>query len=199
MCGTAQPHRIGRAAALGQVDLQEAAVAPGETAEGMQGLDHAGPLRPAAARPGRQGDDGHLARGQRRRTAARQCVIGAAGAVAASITSSAAHVFDHGAGRQAVLGQPDAAGPQVGADLLVQLGIETVLLEQLLQLRLAQLFGGRRREKARRKASPRAAQPRMRAAGGGEAVDFARGRPGQLRGCRAAATAARTAHNRPAA
>ena len=35
-----------------------------EAAEGMQGLDHAGPAGPAAARPAGQGQHGHLAPGQ---------------------------------------------------------------------------------------------------------------------------------------
>ena len=48
---------------------------------------------------------------------------------------AAADVLDHGAGRQAVLGQPDPARPQVGADLLVQFRIEAVLVEQALQAR----------------------------------------------------------------
>ena len=49
---------------------------------------------------------------------------------------AAGHVFDDRVGRQAILGQADPSGPQIGADLLVQFGIEAVGFEDRLQAAL---------------------------------------------------------------
>jgi hypothetical protein len=131
--------------AFGQVDLDEIAVLSAEAAEGMQGLDHAGPLRPAASRPGGQGQHGHRAGGQGRLAQpAALAVDRAAGRAVEELV--AGDVLDRAGGGQAVLRQPDAAGAKVGADLLVQLRIEAVFLQEPLERHLAELVGGRRRE-----------------------------------------------------
>ena len=93
---------------------------------------------------------------------------------------AAGHVFDDRAGRQAVLGQADPPGPQIGADLLVQLRIEAVGLQDRLQAAVAVgLFAGPR-EQGPQQHLGGTGQPRMRAACGGKPRDLVADRRAEL-------------------
>ena len=116
-----RPGLRGDPAALGQMDLEEVAILAVEAAEGVQGLDHAGPLAPTASAPRRQGQHGHFAPRKGRPTKAAATVIGQA-RLGAVNDVPVRDVFDDRIGRQPVLGQADASRPQIEQDLLVQLG-----------------------------------------------------------------------------
>ncbi len=118
------------AAALGQVDFDEAAVAAAHLGERVQGLDDAGTTSPAAARSSGERDDRDLSRSQSLE-AERAAAIGKAGYGIADIAGRG--VLDRCTGCQAILRETDAAGAQVGLDLLVLSAVEAVAVEQFVQ------------------------------------------------------------------
>ena len=167
------------AQALGEVDLDEAAVAAAELAERVEGLDHARALGPAAA---------HAA-GERNHGDAAGCERFLAGAAAGLGDLrglgqvAGADVFDDGVHRQAVLRQANAAGAHVGLDLSVLHGVETVLLQHGLQGMgsVGGLFLAARQQVVEHLLH-HAGEIRLIAAGGGEVVEFGAARGGKQAG-----------------
>ena len=111
------------AQALGQMRFDEVAMPSAQLAEGIERLDHAGALRPATAHAAGQGDHGDTPFGQRlhaQRAMPRIEFIGRG-------------IFDVARDRQTILRQTNAAGAQVGLDLLVLHAVEAVGFEQCFQ------------------------------------------------------------------
>src|SRR4051794_25222573 len=96
-------------------------MSPGQLAEGMQRLHHAGTLRPAGASTSRKAHDGDLAGAQRSHPAIAQT----ARAILALLRGEVrdvfiAHVLDGGIRREAILREPDEPRAEVAANLVVQ-------------------------------------------------------------------------------
>ena len=151
--GTAVP-KAADAAALGQVDFEEVAMPAAESAEGVQCLDHAGALGPAAAVPAGQRQHGHS-------PAARAAL--AAGGGSRHRARLVRRAIDHVARRRRLRSRcwPAAgSGPgrsgraQVGADPLVLFGVEAVFFEQAFEVRRRVARALRLREQAVEQADP---------------------------------------------
>ncbi len=116
MCGIVASGDPADAATFCEVGLDECPVTPVQFAKGMQRLDHAGALGPAASRAGRQRDDGELARRQRFEAA----VIKVTGSFPGGIENIPGFdILDGGGNRQAVLREPDSPALEIRPDLFV--------------------------------------------------------------------------------
>ncbi len=160
----------GDAAGLGEVGLDEGAVAAGEPAERVQGLDHAGALRPAAPGAGGQRHHGDLAPSQRGEPSLAEPAVPGERVRGHHVLRP--DVLDHRARRQAVLGQADAAVAQVGADLLVLGAVEAVLLQELGEGALALGLAPGPRQEGVEERLDHPAQLRPAPAGGPELVEL---------------------------
>ena len=103
--GNGRPGRLPAAAAFGEMDFQKRPVATAELGKGMQGLDDARALGPAAADPGGKCHHGDFAVRQRRFPGT-SVGIGQARAAVQHIPRF--DIADVAAGRQTVLRQADA-------------------------------------------------------------------------------------------
>ena len=135
MWGRSVPARRADVPALGDVDLHEGAMLAAQAAEGVERLDHARALRPAAAGAAGQGDHRHRALRPMRPCPDRARRAGALWArrspVQAEIVDLAGrHILDGAADGQPVLGQADTPAAQVGLDLRMLRAVEAVLIEQ---------------------------------------------------------------------
>ena len=112
-----------------EVDLGETAVMAGEFREGVEGFDDAGALGPAGADAGSVSEDGALAAAEGGFTGGAQGVRRGVGVE----EIGGGNVLDAGGRREAVHREADAAGAEIGADLLVLGAIETVFSEQVVE------------------------------------------------------------------
>ncbi len=96
----------------------------------MQRFDHAGALRPAAARAGGQRDHGQFATRQGGQAGPAQFLRQRLGGIQ---DIRILHVLDVGAGGQTVLRQANAAVFQIVANLLMLHAVKAVLFEQFRQ------------------------------------------------------------------
>ena len=101
--------------------FQKAAENAIERRKGMESLDHPGPLGPAGSRPGGEGDHRTLAPSQRFAPGR-----GTGFAVKLQLQFPARDVLQVCLRMEPVLAQSDPPGPQILADLLVLLGIESM-------------------------------------------------------------------------
>jgi hypothetical protein len=108
--------------ALGEVNLDKAAMAAVEFAEGINCFDHARTLRPAAADTRGHGHHRHHTLAQRLHSG---LSIARVQARAGIEEIAFAHIVDAGFAGQAVLPQPNPSGAQAALDLLVLHRIET--------------------------------------------------------------------------
>ena len=152
-----RPRQGRNAPALRQMSLDERAMPSPKFAKWMQSLHHSCALSPAAAGARREGSHADLAAAQRAEARlaqlfqrSRRCVrpVPALAAIRLSCFRGSeanrlarqprrrlhyifrGHIFDHGAGRQSVLREANAAAFQVRANLIVLRAIEPVLIEQ---------------------------------------------------------------------
>ena len=139
-CGMSAPKARAVRARLGQMHLDEVAVAAAEAGERMQALDHAGALGPAAAHAGGVGHHGHLP-GAQRGLAVPAAVRRRPPAASNSASAGTSSIFV--LGRQPVHGETDAPAAQVGADLLVLRAVEAVFGQQLVEAAGLRRGGGR--------------------------------------------------------
>ena len=114
--------------ALGQVDLDEAAVPPAQLRERIERLHASGAPRPAAAGSACQRHHRDPARRQGFHADSAIPLREAAHRIA---NVAGRRVLDQAAGRQTVLRKADPARPQVRLDLLVLDAVEPISIEQL--------------------------------------------------------------------
>jgi len=165
------------AATLGQMRLDERAVLAVQLAEGVQGLDHAGALRPAAPDAAGQSHDGHFAAAQRL-PASRECVgIRLDGRVD---RIAGPHVRDPRRHRQPVLRQADAPCAQVMPDLFVLRTVEAVASQQRVQPRAALTHADALRQHGVEYGLHHRGEFRPRPAGVAEQVEFLAPHRGQF-------------------
>ena len=124
---------------------------PAQFAEGMEGLDHSGPLRPAAARPAASVT---TATSPADNAARPGLAIFRRQTARASNTSPSAS-WMCGAGRQAVLRQSDPPVLEVGPDLLVTGAVETVFRASPPALRRRGGLHGARQQRSKNRARRR--------------------------------------------
>ena len=152
------------AQALGQVHFDEVAMPAAELAERIERLDHARALGPAAAHAAGQRDHGDTPFGQRLHAQRSRCRGSSSSGTASSIWLR---------DRQAILRQADAAGAQIGLDLLVLHAVEPVGFEQCFQaLGAVRLLILRARQQVVEEVLHHAGEVFHGAAGGGEALEF---------------------------
>jgi len=124
---------------LCQVDLDERTVPAAQFAERVQRLDHAGSLRPSAARACGEADHGHRPLAQRLHTDVVALPSRAGGTPFCRLEPQRiAHIVgldvaDLCAGGEAVLCQADAPAAKVGSNLLVLDAVKAVCIEQGVQ------------------------------------------------------------------
>ena len=133
---------LSNASAFGEMHFDERAVLAAEAGEWMQGFDHPGALSPAAAGTGGEADHGDGA-GFERLTA--QVIAGSRGAIGWCFVMPVgkpgggvhdvrvSRILQGDVGREPVLGEADPAVAEIGPDLGMLIGIEAMLVEELIE------------------------------------------------------------------